>query len=764
MNLHSDISVVGLWRESPCLPVVFVLCCLPWLALLGWLTSVAWFLCDDAFISFRYVRNLLEGHGLVFNPGEYVEGYSNFLWVLELAALWGLFGLRPEDAAPWLSVACTAGTLATMLWWVAHIPGLRHRRLVAWMALGLVCSSATFAVWTSGGGLETRQFTFFVVLAVVCLSLYRHRRSGLLAASLSLAAAAYTRPEGPLIAACCFGWFAIQRMVETGRLRPDRRLVRELAYLVAPFVMLVAAHFLFRYAYYGEWLPNTYYAKHVRAWYEAGFRYLWAATLETGLYLLLPLAFVALRARWKTQRDLAYALPLLCILPHMAYIMRIGGDHFEYRPLDFYWPLLAVPAAVGIVWVGDRIRTCLQHSTGRGIPGVTLALFFAVVFYAGAMQGALLFAAAKVQGIDRRNQHIVLDEENAGWMLAAPGMFVLNALSTLLRGSLHPHFVGARFVALRELANWDIRRWQPYEAMEREVIPHDAVMAITTAGIRPYYVPDLTIIDRWGLTDATIARNPVTPPNSRRTMGHDRRPPSGYLEERGVNFAVHPPAFSEAEALQEASYAVPVGPNLWMPFSAADHQWAAARFAGRLQFETVLSTHGTAPVDNRWIASRSLYEGERFIGNFEHGDGFDGWQREGDAVTNHGQHEHYVNQRGILGNKGPGFLTSFHPSRGDGATGTARSPEFTATEDHWLAFLIAGGKSDGVGLRLWADDAVVGIWHGRNSERFTAVVHPLSDVVGKTLKLELFDSGSEIWDHIMLDHIMLVRREAAVGG
>ena len=37
--------------------------------------SVAWFLCDDAFISFRYARNLLEGHGLVFNPGEFVEGY-----------------------------------------------------------------------------------------------------------------------------------------------------------------------------------------------------------------------------------------------------------------------------------------------------------------------------------------------------------------------------------------------------------------------------------------------------------------------------------------------------------------------------------------------------------------------------------------------------------------------------------------------------------------------------------------------------------------
>ena len=230
------------------LPVIFILCSVPWVGALVWLAGLSWFLTDDAFISFRYVRNLLEGHGLVFNPGEYVEGYSNFLWVLELAAAWGLFGVRPEQAAPWLSVACTGATLAVMLWWVARTPDLRHRSWVAWMALGLVCTSATFAVWTSGGGLETRQFTFFVVLAVVCLVVHGRRSGGLLTASLALAAAALTRPEGPLIAACCFAWFVAQRMAETGRRRPDREMLRSLAYLVAPFVIVVAAHFAFRYA------------------------------------------------------------------------------------------------------------------------------------------------------------------------------------------------------------------------------------------------------------------------------------------------------------------------------------------------------------------------------------------------------------------------------------------------------------------------------------------------------------------------------------
>ncbi len=189
---------------------------LPWLALLVWLSATAWFLCDDAFISFRYARNLLEGHGLVFNPGEYVEGYTNFLWVLELAALWGLLGIPPEQAAPWLSVACTVGTLAALGLWCARLPMLRRRRLAAWMAFGLLCSSATFAVWTSGGGLETRQFTLFIVVAVVCLSLWRSERWGLAAASLSLALAAGTRPEGLMTGLVCIGWAAIR----TGQFKP----------------------------------------------------------------------------------------------------------------------------------------------------------------------------------------------------------------------------------------------------------------------------------------------------------------------------------------------------------------------------------------------------------------------------------------------------------------------------------------------------------------------------------------------------------------
>ena len=72
--------------------------------------TVHLWVCDDAFISFRYAAHLIAGQGLVFNPGEHVEGYTNFLWVLEVALL-GWLGIGPEVASVGLSVLATIGTL-----------------------------------------------------------------------------------------------------------------------------------------------------------------------------------------------------------------------------------------------------------------------------------------------------------------------------------------------------------------------------------------------------------------------------------------------------------------------------------------------------------------------------------------------------------------------------------------------------------------------------------------------------------------------------
>ena len=592
---------------------------LPWLVLLGWMSALSWWLTDDAFISFRYARNLLEGHGLVFNPGERVEGYTNFLWTLELAGIWGLFGVRPEHSAPWLSVIFTVGTLVAMLYWVARMPSLRHRGLVAWMSLGLVCGSATFAVWTSAGGLETRQFTFFIVAAVILLAVHRDSQVVLLSASVSLGLASLTRPEGLLIAGCCVGWFVLQSMASASvpdiRSAEGRRAARVAAVivrvlkradwggfacLVLPFALMVGAHFLFRWLYYGELLPNTYHAKFVRPWWDMGMRYYAAAGLETGLHLLAPLAAAGAWVRWKSHRDGIYGLVLLFIALHTFYVVRLGGDHFEWRMLDFYWPLLSVPAAEVIALLGVKLASGVKRILpalsrfSRFAPAVfALFVFAPVLFYSSAIQFTLMLRSTEVDTWhDAFN--VELDRQDAAWLFATPGMDRLYGINEDLRAELAERFIGIRFVRHRQALDGAVKKFLPYEGVLRGKMPEDAVTVQGVLGVRGYYLAEMKVVDYHGLTDKTVARNPVVVSNGERRMGHDRVPPYGYLERRGVNMWIWPSARSEAEALDAADYALRLDEDLWMPFDAIDHQWVQDSFGGP---ELVSDHDGTSAVD-----------------------------------------------------------------------------------------------------------------------------------------------------------------------
>ena len=386
-------------------------------------------------------------------------------------------------------------------------------------------------------------------------------------------------------------------------------------------------------------------------------------------------------------------------------------------------------------------------------------LFVPALFYANAMQWALLSELSG--GKHDWLAHIDLDERNAGWLLAAPGMEALTTVSNDLRDNLNRQDIGRRFTSNHEFSEWLVRQYQPYENMERGIIPDDAIMPTRPLGVKFYYLSELTAIDMHGLADYTIARNPVNQPNSGRRLGHDRRPPPGYLKERGANIIVHGAADRAERALAQAQYAVQVGPNLWMPFDSPDGPWAFSRFSWHTLFHngSFLKTDPTIPSNNQVILPDGrLVIGERFIGDFE--GGMDGWRVEGDAVTNHADFELYQGQGDVIGNIGPGFLTSYHPTDGHISTGGANSPKFVAESDQHLAFLIAGGGGDGVGARLLVDGAEVAVWRGRKTEYFRTVVYPLADFAGKTLQLQLFDDRTDETvrlEHIMLDHVLILR-------
>src|SRR3954452_10819010 len=99
------------------------------------------FVSDDAYISFRYARNLAEHGQLVFNLGERVEGFTNFLWTVLLAA--GIkLGVSPVVSSRFFGVAFAVGTLALLvrmsLWLDRERPSRWH--LVA--PVGLAATGA----------------------------------------------------------------------------------------------------------------------------------------------------------------------------------------------------------------------------------------------------------------------------------------------------------------------------------------------------------------------------------------------------------------------------------------------------------------------------------------------------------------------------------------------------------------------------------------------------------------------------------------------
>src|SRR5205807_1022519 len=99
-------------------------------------------------------------HGqLVFNLGERVEGYTNFLWTVLLAAMMKL-GWKPESSSVTLGTGFAVATLAACAWLSMRLR--EARALSPWDAVPALLLAAVpgYACW-SAGGLETQMFTFF---------------------------------------------------------------------------------------------------------------------------------------------------------------------------------------------------------------------------------------------------------------------------------------------------------------------------------------------------------------------------------------------------------------------------------------------------------------------------------------------------------------------------------------------------------------------------------------------------------------------------
>jgi len=288
------------------------------LALLAMALAVSrWWVCDDAFISLRYAENLVAGKGLVFNEGEHVEGYSNFLWVLLAAAAQGL-GLDPEAAVQWLGVLCL-GALVFVTAWTGRrlVPGQSSFLPLAAIGTALHHHLQDFATC----GLETLGFVLAVTaLAGVLAGAERPRDFAL--AGLLAVTAALLRPDGALFLALA-GVLAVLASLRQRRWGPA-------VANALPGLLLFVPFLLWRHAYYGDWLPNTFYAKSAHDPYP-GQGWFYVRSFLNGYWVLWP-AFAALPALLLLRRR-GGAMPLVAglALAYFGFVIWVGGDFMFAR-------------------------------------------------------------------------------------------------------------------------------------------------------------------------------------------------------------------------------------------------------------------------------------------------------------------------------------------------------------------------------------------------------------------------------------------------
>lgn len=334
---------------------------------------------DDAYISFRYLDNLLAGQGLVFNVGERVEGYTNLLWIL-LIAPWRAMGLSPEIVALTLSLLA-----ASMLFVGVYILSTRLARHAA-AGIAAVLLVATFPPLAHyvTAGLETILFAALVVLAFARISVTTKPD---LWVAILLGAAVLTRPEGMMVG---FIVYCIYGLLKRSAIS-DREVWASAALFLAFPITLTC----WRFWYYGDPLPNTYYAKATGTGLEMvsnGWSYLSHFVAGNFGWLLLPFAILVFLppVLGKVQDKRLVSAIGLVLSVHFLYVIKVGGDYLPMgRFILHVSPLLICLAVLGM-WFAGRARVSVVLALACGIAIAQNAAFYQSADYRSVEESRFL--------------------------------------------------------------------------------------------------------------------------------------------------------------------------------------------------------------------------------------------------------------------------------------------------------------------------------------------------------------------------------------
>jgi arabinofuranosyltransferase len=444
---------------------------------------------DDAYVSFRYAKNLIHGDGLVYNVGERVEGYSNFLWTLLSAVPLAMGVEDPLHAMHILGLWLWACSYAFLI--ALGVRLFREGHWAAPLAAVPLAYHWSYNMWFVSG-MET-PLVSFLTIAAVCLFVEdpKRHRTTLFWASLAGVALTMARPDGIVI----FGGIALAGLALYWRpLFRERDWRTYLWPPLLPVLLIWVPYNLWRVLYFGDFFPNTYYAKvGYLSYYARGWGYL---RTYLGVYPFAafgPLALAgAILARPGAARRYLWTV-VLATACAFFYVVRLGGDFMEWRfvtPVTgVLYPAIVIGAGVCAEQVWSFVAAWLVRRSLR--PPMQLAAsssWSRTAGLAATLCAAVTLARATDAATPVAKDRIVPGQENIALL--------------------------SRYCDPRTFD------WESVGRTYRQVLPPDIRIATTSAGIIPFLSEHHTL-DLNGMTDPEIARRPVDE-NNRGRMGHEK--------------------------------------------------------------------------------------------------------------------------------------------------------------------------------------------------------------------------------------------------
>jgi arabinofuranosyltransferase len=455
---------------------------------------------DDIFIGLRYVQNFVAGNGLVYNIGERVEGFTDFLWLM-LISLFAKYHFDPVHAAQTLGILSSVITLMISASLIYKISKHYQLFFIPFITIALALNY-DYNVWATGG-LETAFFTTLLTAAFYSFFFTDfNERTKLLVTGLFLSLAIMTRPDALLITFEVNGLLLLSQLLKR---TPLSKIISALLLFNLAFICLYIPYFIWRFNYYGFIFPNTYYDKlGNETLFSKGFYYLWlyfkphfTAFLIVILppFVLLPLLkqkpLEQLKTFIENKWDAAFLTAVIVVYTYLiVFIAKVGGDFMHAR--------FVIPMTPFIYFI---IFYSLLHLRFLSVKNLNIAL-------------TVLLLCSFVETNIRADVFKAPDKDG-------------NIITTLNRDVADERWAYTTYLPIENDMKLGKALHNAFQGIDAKILVRGGQACLA------YYANFKYEQEYHGLTDTLIAHSKV---EHRGRIGHEKHATYDYLQNKGIHF------------------------------------------------------------------------------------------------------------------------------------------------------------------------------------------------------------------------------------